>query len=249
MGYISADSVPFRYAIVVGASSGIGAEIVRQLAQSGCRVAAIARREDLLLKLKESNPERILTVEHDVTNTDEIEGLFERITGELGGLDLFIYAAGIMPEVGEREYSTAKDLAMLQVNCSGAVAWLNCAAARFDNVGHGTLVGIGSVAGDRGRAGQPVYNASKAFLATYMEALRNRLAKRNVKVVTIKPGPVATPLIAHLHFANPMSASRAAALTLEKSRRGGEHYLKFSHWLIFGVIRNIPSFLFRRLKI
>jgi short-subunit dehydrogenase len=239
----------YGFAIIIGASAGIGAELVKQLAASGTRVAAVARRADKLAELAAGREDKILTYVHDVTSTAEAPELFQRITGDLGGLDLFIYCAGVMPDVGIREYAFEKDNQMLDVNVVGAVAWIDQAALRFDNVGHGTLVGIGSVAGDRGRCGQPVYNASKAFLATYMEALRNRLSKRGVKVVTIKPGPVATDLIAHLHFHNAMSPSDAARITLEKSRKTGEHYLKFTHRIAFWIIRNIPSPIFRRLKI
>jgi NAD(P)-dependent dehydrogenase (short-subunit alcohol dehydrogenase family) len=105
------------------------------------------------------------------------------------------------------------------------------------------------VAGDRGRRGQPVYNTSKAALATFMEALRNRLGKTKVKVVTIKPGPVATPMTANIGMKNMMPASKAASLILKKSNRNGEHYLSVVHRIIFLIIRNIPSPIFRKLKI
>ena len=242
-------STSYRHAIVIGASAGIGAELVRQLSASGCMVAAVAWRKDVLEKLAAERPGLIRTYDHDVANTAEAAALFQQMTLDIGGLDLFIYCAGVMPEVGPEEFSFAKDKAMIDVNITGAVAWLDQAAIRFGNVGHGTMVGIGSVAGDRGRQGQPVYNASKAFLATYLEALRNRLHKKGVKVVLIKPGPVDTDLISHLHFKNAMPAATAAALTLQKSGRSGEHYLKFSHKVAFLIIRNIPSPIFRKLKI
>jgi decaprenylphospho-beta-D-erythro-pentofuranosid-2-ulose 2-reductase len=236
----------WRHAILIGASSGIGAELVRQLAESGCRVAAVARRQD---RLQAMASERVLPFAHDVTKYDEVPALFQEITRQLGGLDLIIYASGAMPEVGWHEYCFEKDREMVEVNLLGAIAWLNQAGIRFENTRHGTIVGIGSVAGDRGRAAQPVYNTTKAALATYLEALRNRLARLGVDVVTIKPGPVATEMTSHLHLQNAMTAETAARLILKKSRRGGEHYLKPSHRIIFAIIRNIPSWLFRRLKI
>jgi short-subunit dehydrogenase len=154
-----------------------------------------------------------------------------------------------MPEVGPQEYDIQKDEAMIDVNITGAVAWLDQAAVRFGNVGHGTMVGIGSVAGDRGRCGQPVYNASKAFLATYMEALRNRLHRKGVKVVLIKPGPTQTEMTAELNLKGAMPVATAASLILAKSRKAGEHYLKFTHKVAFLIIRNIPSPIFRKLSI
>lgn len=238
----------YKHAIVVGASSGIGAELVRQLAQSGCRVAAIARRKNRLETLSEEMPGKVLPIEHDVVNFEEAPALFQDICRQLGGLDLVIYCAGVMPTVGPEEYSFEKDRRMIEVNVLGAIRWLDLAAERFENTGHGSIVGIGSVAGDRGRSGQPVYNTSKAALATYMEALRNRLAKKGVSVVTIKPGPTETEMTSHLH-ASKMNAAQVASIILEKSGKTGEHYVKFTHRIAFGIIRRIPSPIFRRLSI
>ena len=239
----------YQYAVIVGASSGMGREITRILAQSGCKVAAIARREDKLDELADEFPGNIIPIVHDVANVDEAAKVFQKATKELGGLDLFIYASGVMPEVGWHEYSLEKDLKMIEVNIAGAVAWINQAAERMDNTRHGSLVAIGSVAGERGRSGQPVYNASKAFLHTYMEAVRNRIARHGVKVVTIKPGPVQTEMTQHLHLRGAMSAEAAAQKILSLSDKTGEHFLKFSHRIAFFIIRTIPSFLFRKLKI
>ena len=239
----------YRHAIVVGASSGIGAELVAQLSAKGCRVAAIARREDRLERVASTAPNPVLVYAHDVRQYDDVPELFQRITGDLGGLDLFIYAAGVMPTIGLREYNFLKDREIFEVNVLGAMAWLDQAALRFDSVGHGTLVAIGSVAGDRGRVGQPAYNASKAALAVYMEALRNRLSRRGVTVVTVKPGPVDTEMTAGLHMRGTMPAAQAASIILAKSAKSGEHYLKFTHRVIFGIIRRLPSPIMRRLSI
>lgn len=240
----------YRHAIVVGASSGIGLEIARQLAESGCRVAAVARRKERLDTLAaEYSDGRVLPFQHDVTCYEQVPSLFQEITKQLGGLDLVVYGSGVMPEVGWHEYNFEKDRQMVEVNLLGAIAWLNQAAIRFENTGSGTILAIGSVAGDRGRAGQPVYNTTKAALATYMEALRNRLSRYGVRVVTIKPGPTETEMTSHLKMRGAMRPEDAARLALRKSAKAGEHYLKFTHRIAFAVIRRIPSWLFRKLKI
>jgi len=238
----------YRYAIVVGASSGIGMEMVRLLAESGTKVAAVARREDRLEALATEAPGKILPYVHDVKDYDAIPGLFQRITGDLGGLDLIVYSSGVMPDVGPHEYSFEKDREMIEVNVLGGIAWLNQAAVRFENTKSGTIVGIGSVAGDRGRQGQPVYNTSKAALATYLEALRNRLSKYGVKVVNIKPGPTATEMTTNLKMKK-MDAKTVAEIALRKSSRTGDHYVSPVHMIAFAIIRNIPSWLFRKLPI
>ena len=239
----------FRYAIVVGASSGIGAELVRQLAQQGCRVAAVARREDRLKGLAAEFPTLVFPIEHDVTDYGKVPEVFQKATGDLGGLDLIIYAAGAMPAVGSTEYDFGKDKQMIDVNVLGAIAWLDQASIRFQNTKSGSIVAIGSVAGDRGRVGQPVYNASKAALTTYVEALRNRLSRFGVKVVTIKPGPTETEMTAHLHSKGMMKASDVASFILKKADRTGEFYVKFTHRIAFFIIRHFPSWMFRKLNV
>jgi decaprenylphospho-beta-D-erythro-pentofuranosid-2-ulose 2-reductase len=241
--------VKYQHAIVIGASSGIGRQLVRQLAESGCKVAALARRREKLDEVAADYSGSVLPFVHDVTDFDSIPELFQTITGALGGLDLIVYCSGSMPEVDSDEFNFAKDREMIEVNDLGAVAWLNEAATRFRGTKHGTIVGIGSVAGDRGRMKQPVYNASKAFLHTYLEALRNRLDRHGVKVVTVKPGPVDTEMTAGLDIKNKMHANEAARLILQKSARTGEHYLNPMHAVAFMVIRNIPSWLFRRMNV
>lgn len=239
----------YQHAIIVGASSGIGREIARELAKSGSRVAVIARRSDRLEALVNEFPDQVIAFSHDVVHFHEVPLLFQTVTQQLGGLNLIVYAAGVMPEVGPQEYTFEKDQQMIEVNLLGAMAWLNQAAIRFEGTRNGTIIGIGSVAGDRGRVGQPAYNTSKAAFATYLECLRNRLAKFGVRVVTIKPGPTETEMTAGLHLAGMMKADETARIILAKSSRNGEHYVKFVHRIIFAIIRRIPSPLFRKLKI
>ncbi len=236
-------------AIVVGASSGMGRELVREIADGGGLVVAIARRGDRLQELADVHPGRIFPIVHDVTNYEKAPELFQQATDLLTGLNLFIYASGVMPQVGGSEYSFAKDQAMIDVNITGAVAWLNLAAERMGNTGYGSIVALGSAAGERGRAGQPVYNASKAFIHSYMESIRNRIARKGVRVVTIKPGPVNTEMTANLKQRGAMDPRRAALKILALRNRTGEHFLKPTHALAFLIIRNIPSPIFRRLNI
>jgi len=244
-----------RRALIVGASSGMGASMVRQLAREGYAVAAVARREELLDALAaeaDGGPGSVLTYAHDVNAIDEIPGLFETIIKDLGGLDLYVYAAGVMPDVEPEEYDTEKDLLMVDVNLGGAIAWTNPVARYFHSQRSGTIVGIGSIAGDRGRKGAPVYGATKAAFATYLESLRNRLAERAVRVVTIKPGMVETPMTEHLDkLVMPVSAERAAKeiLKVSRGRLWNVRHVPL-RWLgVSLVIRSIPSLLFRRTSI
>jgi NAD(P)-dependent dehydrogenase (short-subunit alcohol dehydrogenase family) len=241
---------------VIGASSGIGEAIARRLAAEGARVALVARRADRLEEITgEINAsvgeERALAVAHDVRDAELVPELFQRIARSLGGLDLVVYAAGIMHEVDSDEFDPGKDLDMLAVNLSGAVAWLDPAADRFGRLGRGTIVGIGSVAGDRGRTGNPVYCTSKAGLHAFLEALRNRISRTGARVVTIKPGFIDTAMTRGLDgLFWLISAERAAEIILRHASRGTTTAYVPARWrIVMLIIRSIPSILFRRLNV
>lgn len=249
-------SLPWKQAIVVGASAGIGSSLARQLAAGGCRVALVARREDELQQLKSeldkaASTEIALIAPHDVLDREEVPALFQDLTEKLGGLDIIFYVAGVMPKVAPDEYDTEKDALMMEVNTVGAMAWLNEAARRFERLGRGTIVGVSSIAGDRGRRANPGYGTSKAALNTFLEALRNRIRRFGVKVVTIKPGFVDTEMTRGLPgLFWLISADEAAKQILTAARKGKNVAYVPARWGAVGlVIRNIPSFVFRRLNI
>ncbi len=248
--------LPWKTAIVVGASSGIGEAIARRLARAGCKVALVARRADRLAAIaeeinREAGAERAIVFAHDVANRAEVPWLFQQITGQLGGLDAIFYAAGVLPRITPEEFNTQKDEQLIEVNLLGAIAWLNQAAIRFESTRSGTIVGIGSIAGDRGRRGNPVYCTSKAALATYLEALRNRLRRHGVRVVTLKPGFIDTDMTKGLPgLLWLISADRAAEIALNAARRGANVAYIPARWRLVGLIlRSIPSVIFRRLNV
>ncbi|MFQ5436723.1 MAG: SDR family NAD(P)-dependent oxidoreductase [Anaerolineae bacterium] len=240
---------PGKRAIVIGASSGIGAALVKQLAAAGYQVAAVARREEKLNELAAAEP-NVLPFGHDVTDYTAVPALFQTIVRELSGLDLVAYVAGVQPMVALDEYDFAKDKAMVETNLLGAIAWLNETAVRFQRAGAGQIIGISSIAGDRGRVGSPVYNSSKAGLNTYLEALRNRLTRHGVTVTTIKPGFVDTVLLENapktFWVISPEDAARQILKAAAKERQVA--YVPARWGLVGLVIRHIPSFIFRRLS-
>jgi short-subunit dehydrogenase len=246
----------FQHGLIVGASSGIGAALARRLAGDATRVALVARREGKLRELAgtingEAGEERALAFVHDVRDREEVPALLQEIARAIGGLDLVVYAAGISHNVAFEEYDTSKDVDMIEVNLLGAMAWLNPVAERFGRLGRGTIAGIGSIAGDRGRPGAPAYNTSKAALHTYLEALRNRVGRRGVRVVTLKPGFVETEMVAGMGKLPMMvSADRAAEIMLRKIRRGVVTAYIPARWRpVSWVVRSIPSCLFKYLKV
>ena len=244
----------FQRAIVVGASSGIGEAIARQLAAQGCHVALIARREEHLKTLVEELEQaggRAAALTHDVTHFDEAGQVFDQAVERLGGLDLLVYAAGVMPSIEEHEYAFHKDRAMVETNLLGAMAWLNPAAAHMEAQRSGVILGISSIAGERGRRGNPAYCTSKAAMTTYLESLRNRLTRYGVRVVTIKPGFVRTAMTEGMgDLLWIISADEAARQSLNHARGStGAHFVPARWSLVALVIRWIPSWVFRKLNI
>lgn len=240
----------FRTAIVVGASSGIGEAMVRQLVREGVTVAVVARRLPELERLAGELGDEVRPYAHDVTDFAATAPLFDRIVADLGHLDVLIYNAGVMPRVEEGEYNFDKDRAMIEVNLLGAMAWINPCGAYMEARRAGTIVGISSVAGDRGRRGNPGYHTSKAALTTYLEAMRNRLSRYGVTVATVKPGPVETPMTTGLKLPLMIKAEEAAAGALAHARAGSVNGYVPAVWgPIMFVIRSVPSVLFRRTNI
>jgi short-subunit dehydrogenase len=247
---------PRRRALLIGASSGIGAALARQLARDGYTLALLSRRADLLAELcaainLEGGETRAVPFTHDVTDYASIPALLKEIITTLGGLDLVIYNAGLTLHQGIEGWDPDKSRGMMEVNILGAMAWLDPIGEMFQQLGQGQIVGISSVAGERGRVRNPAYNASKAALTTYLEALRNRLTRHGVNVLTVKPGFVKTQLIEHLPSApGAVSPERAAADIARAIRKRKQQVYVPGLWRwVMLIIRNIPSFVFRRLNI
>jgi short-subunit dehydrogenase len=242
-------------AVVVGASSGIGAAMTRKLAAEGYVVAALARSKEKLADLcgqinAELGETRAIPYAHDVTDVQDIPALFQKLLKDLGGIDGLVYCAGVNQRVILDEFNLEKDRQMLETNLMGGVSWLGQGAALFGRMGAGKLVGISSVAGDRGRVLNPGYNSSKAGLDAYLEGVRNRLTRHGVHVLTVKPGFVRTEMLKASPSAHP------GAITPEQCANGiwkamrSEKQLVYIPWYwrwIMLAVRLMPSFIFRRL--
>lgn len=241
--------------IVVGASSGIGQAMAMRLAHEARPVALLARREDELQRVcAEINAKvganRAHAYVHDATDLESIERLFTRIEADLGEVDELHYVAGVMPAVEMDEFSTAKDELMVRINMIGCMGWVNTAARRFLPRKRGHIVGVSSVAGDRGRMDRPGYNASKSGQDTYLESIRNRLWRHGIFVTTARPGPVETPMIEGVDAPMAIPADQAARTILKaRDRKRAVVYVPARWRLIMFVIRSIPSFLFRKLSV
>ena len=248
---------PRRRGIIVGASDGLGAELARQLARQGYTLALLARRGELLDSLCDeinriSNEKRAFAYPHNVAEYDKVPALLRRIVSDLGGLDLVVFLAGVnFPPGGIDKYNFENDRQMIEINLIGAMAWLSPVAEMFQSAKAGQIVGVGSVAGDRGRVGNPGYNTSKAGLATYLEALRNRLTRHGVNVLTVKPGFLKTEMLKAAQGPTPFAIEpeKAAKDILNATQKRKQVIYTASIWRwIMLAIQHTPSFIFRRLS-
>jgi len=248
---------PRRRGIIIGASDGIGAALAQRLAHEGYTLALLARRKDKLESVCEeinrtAGETRARAYVHDVADHENAPELLRRIVADLGGLDLVVLVAGVnYPPGGIDKYNFENDRTMIEINLIGAMAWLSRVAEMFQAAKAGQIVGVSSVAGDRGRVGNPGYNTSKAGLTTYLEALRNRLTRHGVNVLTVKPGFVETEMLKAAQGPTPFMIPTEKAVDdiwkAMQKRRQVIYTPAIWRWIML-AIQHTPSFIFRRLS-
>jgi NADP-dependent 3-hydroxy acid dehydrogenase YdfG len=196
---VEAGSLQNRVAVVAGASSGIGAAVVRALNAEGARVALAARREEALLEiqagLEDRDGQKSIVAPADVTDRDQVDSLVGRAGEELGPVEILVNCAGVMYYTLMKNVRQEEWERTVEVNCKGA---LNCVGAVLPGMlarGQGHIVTISSDAGRRVFPGLAVYSASKFFVEALSQGLRLETAGTGLKVTTIQPGNVATDLI------------------------------------------------------
>lgn len=187
--------------ILTGASDGIGKALAIEFASRGYRLALIARRRELLSEVsaicKASGSPEVLIEVVDVCDETLFEEALNRLDQKLNGADIFIANAGVLGRscFDKNAWPSAKQT--LLVNVFGAIHGLEVMKLKMLARGHGTLVGVSSIAGARGMPTAGAYSTSKAALTAHLETMRVDLRSRGISVVTIAPGFIATPMTAH----------------------------------------------------
>lgn len=163
-----------------------------------------------------------------------------------------VCAVGYMGEQEENERDMATARLVLRSNFEGPASILGLLANRFEARGSGTIIGISSVAGDRGRATNYVYGSAKAGFTAFLSGLRNRLAGKGVHVLTVKPGFVATKMTEGMNLPEKLTTDpdklADAVLRAAKARRN-VIYVKPVWALVMLIICNIPESIFKKLRI
>ncbi len=217
-------------AVVTGASSGIGNAMARQLVDQGCRVLAVARRGERLQALADELAGRgrgqLMPIVADLTERADVERVRLRVV-ELGGLRWVANVAGTISLGAFVDQDPARLQAQIRINCEGLVlltrALLPCLLAS----GGGRVLNVASVAGTMPTPLMAVYGASKAFVISFSEALREELRPHGITVTAYCPGPVDTPIYeiaapgrSRRAPSNEVSAARAARDGLAAARSG-----------------------------
>ena len=183
-----------KKAIIIGATSGIGKELAKKLADENYVVGITGRRTELLDELKNEKPNSFYTKTFDITDTNKIVENLEYLTTELGGLDLLIISSGI-GEINESlDFEIEKRT--IDTNVLGFTCVTDWTFNYFENQKSGHLVAISSIGGLLGSRQAPAYNATKAYQINYLEGLRQKATKLKepIFVTDIRPGLVDTKM-------------------------------------------------------
>ncbi len=236
-------------AIIIGATSGIGRALAKEMANHGYELGLTGRRVNLLAELQQE-----LTIEShlramDVTKPEEARQILGELVEEMGGMDVIVLNSG----VGTIDPSWESEKRVIEVNVVGFVALANWAMAYFTERGGGHIVGISSIAALKGYGRTPAYCASKAFISTYMQGLQQKANKKRlgITVTDIKPGFVATPMTEKNKGMFWVAPVEKAARQIYRAIARRKRYVYITRrWRIVGwITKAIPDWLYVRLRV
>ena len=237
--------------LILGGTSDLGLSIARKYAEKGWQVQLTARdisklkaiQTDLQIRYEVAVSIHKLDARAFDTHTDFLRQVMIEET------DVVVYVIGYMAEQTEAQSDFEKSRNMVESNYLGAVSLLNQVADIFEKRASGTIIGISSVAGDRGRKSNYIYGSSKAALSSYLDGMRHRLADKGVHVMTVKPGFMETKMTEGLDLPGPLTANpdRAAKIIVNAAlkRKNKIYVLGIWRWIML-IIRNVPEFIFKK---
>ena len=245
-----------RRVLVFGATSGIAQAIARVYAASGARLALVARSREHLSAvagdLTVRGGEVVLQRAVDLCDLGRHRTLVAEAEQALEGLDVVLVAHGVLPDQQACQEDPRQAVASWDVNFTSAATLMEASAERMLVAENGVLAVLSSVAGERGRADNYVYGAAKAALSAYASGLGHRLQGTGVTVVTIKPGPVDTPMIAGRNLSPRLVADvDVVGRRIHRALERGERvvYVPGKWRWIMAIIRALPLRIFERLRL
>jgi len=210
--------------LIIGATSAIAEAVARRYAAEGSRLYLLARNAERLEVMAADLPirgaEAVAGGRFEADAVEAYPDLLEKALAFLGGIDVVLVAHGTLGNQGECEASVEKTLQEIRNNATSTIALLTILANMMEKQRRGTIAVISSVAGDRGRPSNYVYGSAKAAVTGFCEGLRARMFKVGVRVLTIKPGMVDTPMTEGLDLPAALLASQSWPAAMSSARRG-----------------------------
>jgi len=241
--------------LVIGATSAIAEQTIRLYAKQGANLHLMARDEEKLqliaddAKIRGADSASIQKLE--VNDFEEHENRINHAFESLTRVDVVLIAHGSLPDQQACQQQVSTTLREMNTNALSTVSLLTLIANKMETQGKGTIAVITSVAGDRGRQSNYVYGAAKGMLSIFLQGLRNRLFKQGVHVLDIKPGFVDTPMTAEFPKGPLWAKPEAIAASIVKAVEKKTNTL-YTPWFWMGImliIRNIPEFIFKKMKL
>lgn len=239
--------------LILGAGSDMAWATARQFARNGYSVILAARNIEPLKAMKSDLEIRyqvsVETVHFNAGDVESHQNYFDQLRLQPDIIACFFGYLGNQQEAEENWEEAAK---IISANYTGAVSILNAAAIYLIIKGSGSIIGVSSVAGDRGRMSNYIYGSAKAGFTAYLSGLRNRLQKLNIAVLTVKPGFVATRMTAGLPLPKLLTATPAEAAKDIYAGYKNKKNVIYTKWFwryIMVIITLIPETIFKRLKL
>jgi decaprenylphospho-beta-D-erythro-pentofuranosid-2-ulose 2-reductase len=241
--------------VIVGATSAIAIDTARLFAKRGASIVLCGRNTDKLntiaLDIRAYGATTVNTLLFDAGKPEEAHTLLQQAEQSLGRIDAVLVAHGSLPDQSVMQDNPTAIISEFTINALSVMTISEVFASYFEKKGQGCLAVISSVAGDRGRQSNYNYGSAKGAVSIYLQGLRNRLAKKNINVVTIKPGFVDTPMTAHLPKNALFASSASVGKDIHSAMMNGKDvvYTPFFWRFIMLIIKSIPEFIFKKLSL
>jgi short-subunit dehydrogenase len=243
-----------RRILIVGATSAIAEAIARRFAAEHDSMYLVGRNapklEAISQDLRVRGAQRVESETLDANDFPQHAPMLERAGRALGGLDTVLIAHGTLPDQRACERSVDLTMVEMRTNALSVISLVTLTANVFESQRQGTIAVISSVAGDRGRAVNYVYGAAKAAVTTFLSGLRQRVRPAGVRVLTIKPGFVDTPMTKDFAKSALWATPEAIAADIASAIRRGKSvtYVPWFWRPIMAIIRTIPESVFARMR-
>lgn len=241
------------YVLIIGATSDIGKALAYEYAANGYDIYLAARQSERLIEFAKDINVRyganVICSDLDILDYSSHFQFYEKLPCKPTGI---ISVVGYLGDQVLAQSDTNEAQKIINTNFTGIMNLLEIGAADLSSNKNGFIIGISSVAGDRGRQSNYIYGSAKAAFSAYLSGLRNRLTKSNVHVLTVKPGFVNTKMTKNMNLPKLLTAQPAeVAKDIYTAQKANKNviYTKRMWRLIMLIINNIPEILFKKMNL